>query len=579
MIHTLTSHALCEHYSGGELEYVEELSGRCWAIDWNPRFPSWIFAATFTPSACNLPALLVNCAARGVLDESISEPVIPSFDHVSFTKTVIEVPRANHHLNSKHTVVLLCADEDNGSAAGKGYHSAQRETADSAYGRHNPPVAVAEGYLHQLCRALDAELLQHGSPVQVSTPRMVLCSSLVTDALTTHKQIIAECRQRALLNVPYSSHFNLQLCLSVKTQPQTAVLLLSRDQSYLGECISLAEIRACLACGYSPGELVLTGPGKFWDNVPRGEPMPSILSKAAPLRAVFADSLADLTRIVHCILDPAHWLNCEVVGVRFAAAWHVESRFGLDSRDPSVLLQAAQLLHSLPERIKIGTHFHHASSNLGSTAWFDLAQAFLVTTTSFAQLCQRDVAVIDFGGGWSADFLSQGITQEKLAHLLAGVAEIVPNLSTWNTAAVSNVTVQFELGKCISERAGGVLTRVLEVREVSQGPQERARSAAQRAPCGVILDATMGDVSAVNTYPHPVMWRDPVAREWRVLQPGPDHLWGRSCMEFEKLGEGISAPEGIKEGDLVVIACTGAYDSSMQYSFGDGRGRESVQMI
>ena len=45
-------------------------------------------------------------------------------------------------------------------------------------------------------------------------------------------------------------------------------------------------------------EIVLTGPGKFYDVVSEGE-----RTLSGPLRAIFADSLADLKIIVSRVLD------------------------------------------------------------------------------------------------------------------------------------------------------------------------------------------------------------------------------------------------------------------------------------
>ncbi len=62
---------------------------------------------------------------------------------------------------------------------------------------------------------------------------------------------------------------------------------------------------------------------------------------------------------------------------------------------------------------------------------------------------------------------------------------------------------------------------------------------------------------------------------WQPLSHGSDELWGRSCMEFDKIGVfGVTLPSRIAEGDYLLFTGCGAYESTMQYDFGDGRARD-----
>jgi len=105
----------------------------------------------------------------------------------------------------------------------------------------------------------------------------------------------------------------------------------------------------------------MNGPGKWYDTPERSnEDVPKGL-----LNCIFADSVADLKTIVDRILDPADWLDAKFVGLRLAPAWGVFSRFGLDAKDPKVLLAAAEEIKRLPSHCKLGLHMHFASSKTG----------------------------------------------------------------------------------------------------------------------------------------------------------------------------------------------------------------------
>ena len=45
-------------------------------------------------------------------------------------------------------------------------------------------------------------------------------------------------------------------------------------------------------------------------------------------------------------------------------------------------------------------------------------------------------------------------------------------------------------------------------------------------------------------------------------------------MEFDSITGLFSLPTRAATGDFVLICCTGAYDMSMQYDFGDGFARD-----
>ncbi|HEV2130340.1 MAG TPA: hypothetical protein VGR27_04535, partial [Longimicrobiaceae bacterium] len=79
-----------EWTGGGELEFVRGVDGSLQLIDWNPRFPAWIHAASF--AGHNLPARLVEAAGYGL-------PAEAPYRANQFTRVVVEIPvRPTHPL-------------------------------------------------------------------------------------------------------------------------------------------------------------------------------------------------------------------------------------------------------------------------------------------------------------------------------------------------------------------------------------------------------------------------------------------------------------------------------------------------
>jgi diaminopimelate decarboxylase len=418
-----------------------------------------------------------------------------------------------------------------------------------------------------------------------STPQYILSADTM--------QAILQRIKAALINPAGSADPPLRVvpCLSVKTQPNTTLVQAARQAGYLAECIDLAEVHhAVLHGGYLFAQVVLTGPAKFWDCKAAADREAELQQHGVDrdkrrLHAVFADSLADLRDVVTHLLDPEHTLDAEVVGLRWAPCWGVASRFGLNSQDPQTLQQAAELLSQLPARYQLGMHFHHASSALGTEHWLGLVMGFVVFCGEFSQLCNRAVAVLDFGGGFEPYHLESERGQAQLLQLYAKVRTVF-------AFPAALPTIQFELGKCVSEPCGGLLTTVLVIRERPGG------SADGKA---IVIDSTICDLSVPNN--HVVYWlhQAPASTLAEISMPTTDgsaqghesavsaslahqqvplictllaagevEIWGRTCMEWDKLLGRYALPDGLRAGDKLLIAGCGAYDISMQYAFGDG---------
>jgi diaminopimelate decarboxylase len=301
------------------------------------------------------------------------------------------------------------------------------------------------------------------------------------------------------------------------------------------------------------------------------------------------------------LLDPADPLDAEIIGIRWAPIFDTYSRFGLDPQDTEVVQEAAEVIASLPRgAYRLGMHFHHASSALGGRRWFALASAFAVFCGEFSALCGRPLACVDFGGGFEPHFLESEFAADKLTALFTTVHEHCNKHTTATTTTTDAdhalphppVCVQFELGKSVSEDAGGVLTRILAIRErrdttktksrkIAQATADREKTARKKGDIqAVIVDTTVADISTPNAKPV-FLVRLPTVEEAQKgtlprcvpLPPGDAQIWGRTCMEWDMVRGSFQLPADVKEGDLLFVAGCGAYDMSMQYDFGDGIGR------
>jgi diaminopimelate decarboxylase len=371
-------------------------------------------------------------------------------------------------------------DEDEDVAGAVQRYEAEAYESPAGVSRSADPVLVHRE-LMRLC--LSGEQM-----AGLATPRFVLSRHTVRDCLT-------DCH-RTLTQAVRGTGLQYRLGLSIKTQPHRMVLEEARQAHFCPEVISSAEMHTALEAGWALDQVIMNGPAKWWD--PRQRRLPAKREHAGlqtpecerRVMACFADSLADLHEIVTAINDPGHWLDARVVGLRFGPSGQVRSRFGLNTLQPGVLRQAAELLQQLPAHVEVGLHFHYASSTVGLERWFALARAFVAAGAGLNELCKRPVRVLDLGSGWPAHLLNDAVTQPKLAALLREAVQAVPGLHT----------VMMEPGKIVTERAGGLLTRVQIIREMATreqsglcaklrpGTQDRVKQHAARPLESLLMD-------------------------------------------------------------------------------------------
>lgn len=218
---------------------------------------------------------------------------------------------------------------------------------------------------------------------------------------------------------------------------------------------------------------------------------------------------------------------------------------------------------------------HYAPSTMGVSNWAAAAHGYVHAVCLLQSLSGRPVHTIDFGGGWTPHLMEEPLVQTKLAELLARVSAELPGVRT----------VYFEPGKALSERAGGMITRVQHVRDLAVQTRSAADAARAVAPYvlkrGAVVDACICDLGSLPTHPHPVLKLCPPGERdlvtpcaaWAPLAAGGDILLGRICMEWDVVASGLHLPAGTGPGDYLLLAYTGAYDMSMGYDFGRGGNR------
>lgn len=395
---------------GAEVECVRDERGRLHAIDWNPRFPAWIFGAAI--AGHNLPADLIAAANGGA--RAVGRPVSGAF-----TRVVYEIP-------ARFGVLSYVS----GPTRPTGKHpSGMPELAHRLSDKSR-----TRGSPRRLEASLDSELVRVRSR---ATPTRVLLHDTASRRLLEASNTAKRLRPQDGPEVRFA--------YSVKTDPDARLLDLAHRNGFLAECISQDEAGSALAAGWSVNDLVLNGPGKGWGRS-------QVVSPDA-VRLWFCDSIEEVSALVREDECPL------VVGVRLRLP-DLPSRFGVPLDDFD---SYARLVHALGagKQRALATHFHYPASVIGPAIWSRAAAAVVDWTRRLEEDTGCPVTAIDFGGGWTPDQLDRDF--EAVASSIIGRAQ----------GALRRLeTVVFEPGKALVQPTKVLVTRVLEVRAVLNGGRD-----------------------------------------------------------------------------------------------------------
>jgi diaminopimelate decarboxylase len=503
---------------GAELEMIRDAEGQLWLLEWNPRFPAWVHGATITGR--NLPATLVEGATGA---PAITHPP----DSPQFARVVIEVP-----VRTEYPLPPL--PEPLGGAIG---HSLKHPSGLVEFANH---LREDEKFKNPYANGHS----NNGKKKDLPLPTTILndLERLEMESIETPVSVFLETtaaayfgRERRFAEELSTPAISVRSAYSVKTDPDARLIKLALDNGFYAEAISLLEAQKAVAIGFSPDQLILNGPAKWWRRTPES---------ISRFYSVFCDSLEEYTRVVDEVERGV--IQTQVLGIRLRTP-SIPSRFGVPISKPDEFMRVVEAVRRLPEMCRFGIHFHMASSNIGVQHWRHLFESMLRWCRSIQKLSGRDVEVLDLGGGWFPDDPRSADTP-LFREAVWAVAEQLPMVRE----------VIMEPGKALAQPSTALAMQILEVRRMSDDR------------CEAVVDASIAELPMHFFHPHRILYKGQNSDVWRQLGRGKAALLGRLCMEHDIVATEVGLPDDARAGDYLIFCDAGAYDRSMSYVFGRG---------
>lgn len=365
----------------------------------------------------------------------------------------------------------------------------------------------------------------------VGTPAYVYSAATLRRAATGFRA--------ALADLPRT-----RCAFAVKANPNLAILSLLSGCGYGADIVSGGEMRAALAAGMAPQDIVFSGVGKtpreLADAVDAG--VGQINLELEEEGRVLSALAAARGRRVAAVLR----VNPDVDAGTHAkiSTGRRENKFGVALGDAPAIYDRLARLPGLDLR---GVALH-IGSQLTSLAPLERAFRRIDLLVGVLRAQGHRIDRVDLGGGLGVAY-HDGDTAPTPADYAAMVGRVTAD---WD------VDLTVEPGRAIVAQAGILLTRVLWVKPGAVHPI-------------VIVDAGMNDLARPALYDawHDVAAVRPIGERMIATVVGP------VCESSDTFATARDI-DAVRTGDLAVIRDTGAYGASMASTYNAQIGRAHV---
>ncbi|MCV7399658.1 diaminopimelate decarboxylase [Mycobacterium fragae] len=346
-----------------------------------------------------------------------------------------------------------------------------------------------------------------------------------------------------------------------------AVARWAREEGLAVDVCSAGELAIALVAGVEPGRIVMHGNAKSHDEL-RAAVRVGVgrVVLDSCIEIAYLAGLADRPQRVLIRVTP----DIDIHGHRAVTTGTTDQKFGFTLDGPQTADAVARVL-AQPNLRLIGLHCHIGSQVTDPAHYGEAIRRMIAVMADIRARHGVILTELNIGGGHGIPYLAGGpeLDIDELAHVIDDALDVACAVERF-----PRPLIVVEPGRAISARAGVTLYQVCSVKSRPGGPTF------------VAVDGGMSDNPRVSLYG--AKYTVALANRHSLGERRRVTVVGRHCEAGDEIARNVELPADVHPGDLLAVACTGAYHHSMASNYNmvgrppliavaDGRARELVR--
>ncbi len=368
----------------------------------------------------------------------------------------------------------------------------------------------------------------------------------IADEFRTPTYVLDETDFRRRLKRYRTTLRNVEIVYAAKSLLTTDVARWVADEGAGLDVSSGGELAIALAAGVDPARIVMHGNAKTVDELRD--------AAAVGVGRIVVDSSMEIAFLACEVSRPQKVLirvtpDIDIGGHAAVSTGVNDQKFGFALADNRAADVAKRILHQ-PLLNLVGLHCHIGSQVTDPMLYGEAIHRMI---SAMADIRTRHGVILhelNIGGGHGVPYVS-GDPELDLAEL----ADVIDDALDWACAAerFPRPRLVVEPGRAISARAGVTLYRVVSVKSQPGGRTF------------VSVDGGMSDNPRVALYG--AKYTVALANRHALGPTKVVTVAGRHCESGDEIVRDVELPADIHPGDLLAVACTGAYQHSMASNY------------
>ena len=403
--------------------------------------------------------------------------------------------------------------------------------------------------------------LQHAAPSRIDpavwpmTARVDDCGRLcvggvplsdIADEFGTPAYVVDEEDFRRRARRYRSVLTDAEIVYAGKSLLTTAVARWVREEGLGLDVCSGGELATALAGGVDPARIIMHGNAKT----------PTELRDAAAVGVgrIVVDSGTEIAILACEVSRPQRVLlrvtpDIDIHGHRSLTTGVTDQKFGFASSDGHAAMAVRRILHQ-PLLDLVGLHCHIGSQVVDASLYGEAIRRMIAAMADVRTTHGVTLGELNIGGGHGVPYTA-GDPELNLAELADFIDDALDAACAAERFPRPRIVV--EPGRAISARAGVTLYRVVSVKTQPGGRTF------------VAVDGGMSDNPRVSLYG--AKYSVTLANRHSLAATQLVTVAGRHCESGDEIARDTPLPIDLHPGDLLAVACTGAYHHSMASNY------------